>query len=73
LAGENFGEFTHFEQLAKIIWRMNRFSQKFIIVSGNFDVLVWQIIDDLPNFLPAKRSHYTVAIITLTYVYSLAT
>jgi len=32
-----FGEFTRFEHLAKKVWRMNRFSQKVIIVSRNLD------------------------------------
>jgi len=32
-----FGEFTHFEHLAKKVWRMNRFNQKVIIVSRNLD------------------------------------
>jgi len=34
---EKSGEFTHFEHLAKKVWRMNRFSQKAIIVSRNLD------------------------------------
>jgi len=37
LAEQKFGEFTRFEQLAKKVWRMNRFSQKVIIVSRNLD------------------------------------
>jgi len=37
LAGQKFGELTHFEHLAKKVWRMNRFSQKVMIVSGNLD------------------------------------
>jgi len=37
LAGQKFGEFTHFEQLAEKVWQMNRFSQKVIIVSRNLD------------------------------------
>jgi len=36
IAGK-FGEFTRFEHLAKKVWRMNRFSQKVIIVSRNLD------------------------------------
>jgi len=63
LAGQKFGEFTRFEHLAKKVWRMNRFSQKVIIVSRNLDDFSWQIRDDspnLPNILPAKLSCYTV-------------
>jgi len=40
---------AHFEHLAKNVRRMNRFSQKVIIVSINLDALVWRIKDDLPN------------------------
>jgi len=35
--GIKFGKFTHFEHLVKNVWRMNRFSQKVIIVSRNLD------------------------------------
>jgi len=42
------------------VWRMNRFSQKVIIVSRYLMVLVWWIKDDSPKFLPAKLSHYMV-------------
>jgi len=34
---EKFAEFTRFEHLAKKVWRMNRFSQKVILVSTNLD------------------------------------
>jgi len=34
---EKFGEFTCFEHLAKKVWQMNRFSQKVIIVSKNWN------------------------------------
>jgi len=37
LAGQKFGKFTHFEQLVEQVWQMNRFSQKVIILSRNFD------------------------------------
>jgi len=46
--------------LAKNVWRINRFSQKVIILVEIWMVLVWQIKDDLPNFLPAKLFRYTV-------------
>jgi len=62
--GLKFGKFTRFEHLGKKVWQMNRFSQKIIIVSRNLDgfSLVNQGYDspNLPNFLPAKLSHYTV-------------
>jgi len=35
---EKFGKFIHFEHLAlKKVWRMNRFSQRVIIVSRNLN------------------------------------
>jgi len=45
------------------VWRMNRFSQKVLLLVEIWMVLVWQIKDDSPNspnFLPAKLSYYTV-------------
>ena len=33
---------------------MNRFRQKVIVISINLDGFSWQIMDDLPNFSPAK-------------------
>ena len=42
---------------------MNRSAKGLLIVTATLDVLLWQIADDSlnsPNFLPAKRSHYTV-------------
>ena len=49
-----FGEFT---LLRKEVWRMNRSAKGLLIL---WMVLVWQITDDLPNFLPAKLPRYTV-------------
>jgi len=35
--GIKFGKFTRFKHLAEKVWRMNRLSQKVIIVSRNLD------------------------------------
>jgi len=32
-----FGEFTHYEHLAKKVWQMNRFNQKVVTVSRNLN------------------------------------
>ena len=38
LAGEKFGELTHFEHLVKeSLWRINRSANKLLIVSTNLD------------------------------------
>ena len=51
----------------KKVWQMKRFSQKVIIINRNLDSLVCQIKDDLPNFLPAKHSRYTVMGVNTTH------
>jgi len=38
LVVEKFDKFTRFEHLVKKVWRINRFSQKVIIVSRNLDI-----------------------------------
>ena len=48
---------------------MNRSAKGLLIVTTTFDGLVWQITDNLPNFVPAKLSRYTVIHITHHYPY----
>ena len=51
----------------KKVLQMNR-SAKVIITTKV--ILVWQIADDSPNFLPSELSHYTVVsmIVLLEYI-----
>jgi len=47
----------------KKVWQINRFSQKVIIIVEIWMILVWRIKDNspiLPNFIPAKLSHYMI-------------
>ena len=47
----------------KKVWQMNRSAKELLIVTTNLMALVWRITDDspnLPNFLSAKLSRYTV-------------
>jgi len=66
IAGK-FGKFTCFEQLARKVWQMNRFSQKIIIVSRNLDGFSLANQGWFTNFLLSKVSCYMV--IECVYVF----